>query len=424
MFAFSPYRVFAALVLAGTATASAQSPFCRSGPLPENSDNRIVLCSPDPDSVQVRILAEGLELAWDAPPRAATSYVSPVLATEWIGVDSLAEVSGMQLTGTYLSFRDRRIELSVLSIDSLGTGRGERGVVGRDRIRIAWNSRYEGSVSSAVAGTFDLPVNYNGQPLRFDVPNRNPQFPPDTTIVAGVRLRLRAGDEVRREDSAFFDVEDWEGFHVWRWGGDPTSPNYAAVGEYSKLRGTASPDTLAWRGVRPSSTRIVFLDTNVFDGFIYHYAISTYDQGFRRATSGQDLAVKFDSPLELATTTPDGVVLGLTQVRVEFRREPPDSFEPIAAVPNPFRDDSVDPAREETTKVSFINAPPKGTLYIFTLAGDLVFQREHNLPAVGTIDWDTKNQTSHEKVASGVYIYKIVDLVSGEQSYGRLAIIR
>ena len=39
---------------------------------------------------------------------------------------------------------------------------------------------------------------------------------------------------------------------------------------------------------------------------LYHYAITAYDQGFRRST-GTDLATKFDSPLHLATRNPDKV---------------------------------------------------------------------------------------------------------------------
>jgi len=57
------------------------------------------------------------------------------------------------------------------------------------------------------------------------------------------------------------------------------------------------------------------------------------------------------------------------------------------------------------------------------VAGDLVLQRDQLSSTEGTIQWDTRNQ-SGEKVASGVYIYKIVDIDSGQQSYGRLAIIR
>jgi hypothetical protein len=81
-----------------------------------------------------------------------------------------------------------------------------------------------------------------------------------------------------------------------------------------------------------------------------------------------------------------------------------------------------------TCSVRFIRMPPRGTLFIFTLAGDLV--RELNHPQdggaqdpPGTLRWNTTNAAGAE-VASGVYIFKIVDLSSGQESFGRLAIIR
>ena len=173
-----------------------------------------------------------------------------------------------------------------------------------------------------------------------------------------------------------------------------------------------------------NATRIRFLDRNVFDGFLYHYAVTTYDQGFRRSTNGQTYFTKFDSPLELGTANPNGgePIPGPTQLRYEFRRPPPEEFQPVTAVPNPFRDSASDGSLESSV-VFFTSAPPRGTLYIFTLSGDLVLERSHELPTIGTITWDTRNGGG-EKVASGVYIYKIVDLVSGQQSYGRLAVIR
>ncbi len=403
--------------------ARAQGALCASGPLPENPDNRIELCSPSPDSVQARILTTGVELSWDAPPRATSSYVSPIVVSHWAGLAEGDTIQSLDLTGTYLSFRDRRIVLTVLTIDSLGTAL-DQGIIGRDRIRIAWTSKYEGSRTRAIAGSLEFFPGYAHEKLRFDVPNRDPLLLPDTTTVAGIRVRVTPGTVVKRSDEVLFDLEDFEGWHVWRWGGDPTSPTFESLGEYSKLVATAVPLS-AWIGTTPSSRRLTFLDRNVFDGFIYHYAITTYDQGFRRATSGNDLAIKIESPLDPAHVDAGGnVVLGPAQKRVEYRRRPPAEFHPIAAVPNPFRDDAVDPLHQETQKVSFINVPPRGTLYIYTLAGDLVYKNDHNQPDIGTVDWDTRNQSSHDKVASGVYIYKIVDLVSGEQSYGRLAIIR
>jgi hypothetical protein len=398
---------------------------CLHGPVPENPDNRVGLCSPTPSEVTVSIVPEGLQLSWDAPPRETTAYVSPVLATHWTDVDSALAVPSIRLAGNYLALRDRRIELSIASVtDSLGGVPSDSvGAFGSHRVRVAWTSIYEASASGAIGGVLDVPRGYSGQLLRFDIPNQNPAFPPDTTALAGLRVAFTAGGRVKLQDTSIFDVEDFEGWHIWRWGADPTSPNYLGAGEYSKLADRASP-TAAWPGHTGTMRRVTFVDHNVFDGFLYHYAITSYDQGFRRSTSGTDLAVKFDSPLHLATQNSDGsVTLGSTQIRVSFRRPPPSEFEPVAAVPNPFRESEAIAGSPETQVVQFINSPPQGTLYIWTVAGDLVRTITQNQANVGVLEWDTKNEGG-EKVTSGVYIFKIIDLVSGQQSFGRLAIIR
>jgi hypothetical protein len=280
---------------------------------------------------------------------------------------------------------------------------------------VAWNSIHESR-----GGAIDVPRGYSGQPLRFDVPI--PGSPPDTTMLSGLRVRFRVGDTMRVQDSAIFDVEDFEGWHVWRWGADPTSPSYDGIGEYSKLVDTAA-GTDEWPGHNPKMHRVVFVDHSVFDGFPYHYAITSYDQGFKRANPG-DLAMKFESPLHWATTNSDGsVTLGSTQIPVSFRRPPPEEFEPVAAVPNPFRESEIVDGSPETQVVQFINSPPRGTLYLWTISGDLVRTITQDQPDVGVLEWDTRNEAG-EKVASGVYIYKVVDLVSGQEAFGRLIVIR
>lgn len=371
--------------------------------------------------VEVSIEPGGLVLRWTAPDRSQTTYLSPPQALHWIGVDSAAVVPTVELRYTYLAFEDRRIQIDVQAIDSLGTSI-PIGIVGRDRIRFAWASAYEASASGAVAGQLELPPGYAGEGLRFEVPNPNPELLPDTTRVAGIRVAFSPGSVVRSEDALIFDVEDFEGWHVWRWGADPSTPEYLAAGEGSKLAGTGSP-TGSWSTPDGGQT-LFFTDRNVFNGFVYYYAITAYDQGFRRDTSGGDLAVKFDSPLYLATVNPDGsFALGSTQIRVPYNQPPPETFTPITASPNPFRESDVRANAPETGVVTFFNAPLRGTLYMWTVAGDLVLQRDQPASAAGTIHWDTRNQ-SGEKVASGVYIYKIVDVDSGRESYGRLVIIR
>jgi hypothetical protein len=65
--------------------------------------------------------------------------------------------------------------------------------------------------------------------------------------------------------------------------------------------------------------------------------------------------------------------------------------------------------------------PARCTIKVFTVAGDLVWEEEHD-GAGGNIEWDTRNQ-SGEDVSSGIYIYRVED-PNGGQVYGRLVIIR
>lgn len=411
--------------------APAAGDTCVSGPLPRNLDNRLSLCSPLASSLRFEIVPEGVRLSWDAPPRSTSTYVSPVLSVAqladttlgtWTGVPPGGTVPSIAIQGTYLAYRDRRIQLDVQSIE-VGGGFPNEGTLGTGIVRVTWNSIYETVGGRAVSGLFTVDASNVGRPLRFEVPPSSGTAPPDTLPVAGLRVVFRPGFPVRVEDSAVFDAEDFEGFHVWRWDSDPTSPVYRAIGEYSKLKGGIASPAPAWAGVVPSSRRIQYLDRDVFDGFLYHYAVTTYDQGFRRSPSGTTLGYKIDSPLVLAQRdAANNVRLGPTQARYEYRRPPPAEFRPITAVPNPYRESASDGSRESQF-VFFTNAPPRGTLYIFTIAGDLVLQRDHTIPDIGVITWDTRNDRG-EKVASGVYIYKIVDLVSGLESFGRLAIIR
>lgn len=447
---------------------------CIQGPLPgnpPNPDNRLRLCSPEPSQLsqvvpggyelQARILpGGGVELAWDAPPRQGTSYVGLTQAT-WIFAaatptvaekDTVYPVSGVEVSGTYLGFRDRRIQLAV---DRIGA-QLDSGVVGQDEIRFTWLSVY-GASDPKFERLLTTNASTAGRPLPF-LQVHTTTGVQDTTLLPGLRVTFQRGLKVYKDratafrlgslgqgipGTAFFDVEDFEGFHVWRWRADPVTPSFEAMGEYSKEvddfersrgnLGAGAVPRAAWRDPKPWARRFTFLDRNVFDGFVYHYAVTSFDQGFKRQTSGSNLAAKFESQGRdslratcLEVDAKSGKCLSYrlspTQLQVDYRMRPPTSFRPIAAVPNPYRESNRD-GNLETERIFFINAPPSGTLYIFTLGGDLVLQRDHDMPSVGTIAWDTKNASS-EPVSSGVYIYKIVDRVSGEQSYGRLAIIR
>jgi hypothetical protein len=388
-----------ALLVLGAAAAGAT--VCTDS-LPENPDNRLLLCAWEPSDLGLQIVPSGLQLSWQAPPRSQTTWVGPVVAGRWNEVDSLAVVPAVEVRGTYLAARDRLIQLD---IGRMGEGADSVAVLGGPLpIRVEWQSVHEGG--AGIRGSFTLTASSVDRPLRFD---RTTASGVDTTNLAGLRVVFRSGFTVRRDDNATFEVQDFEGYHVWRWGSNIDGERQV-IGEYSRLADTRAPQA-AWIEASPTGDRFTFLDRDVFDGFSYHYAVTSYDQGFRK-TTGTTLAFKIDYPVDQAPV-----------VRYEFRRPPPENFQPITAVPNPYYDSAIDARREETNFVFFTNAPARGTLYIYSLAGDLVLQRDHTQSTVGTITWDTRNG-SGERVASGVYIYKIVDLISGQQSYGRLAVIR
>lgn len=364
------------------------------------------------------IVPEGLVIGFDAPPRALTSLLTPLMAEDrgdsteldWgLPPGTPIPTTQLEISGSYLGVQDQRIEVAILQI---GVD-ADSGVVGTDLIRVAWASRFRAEARAE----FDLDPASADRALPF-VLIPEPGAPADTSIVPGVRMTFRSGTFVRRGWSAVFDVEDFEGFHVWRWASDPNQEP-RVVGTYSKVKNTQRPEG-DWIAT-PDAPSFFFLDRFVIDGNVYHYALTTYDQGFDRVRGGSLGGIPFDSPF------PDEGCP--SQLRVDFLRPPPAEFEPVQAVPNPYRQVDCDPADPlSTCTVRFIRMPVRGTLLIFTLAGDLVREFNHpedasDMDPPGTLRWDTQNGAGAE-VASGVYIYRIVDLTSGQESFGRLAIIR
>jgi hypothetical protein len=70
--------------------------------------------------------------------------------------------------------------------------------------------------------------------------------------------------------------------------------------------------------------------------------------------------------------------------------------------------------------IRFVNVPTQCMIKIFTVAGDLVWEYDHN--GGGNVEWDVTNRNSYP-VTSGVYVYKL-EAPSGESVYGRIVVIR
>ena len=90
---------------------------------------------------------------------------------------------------------------------------------------------------------------------------------------------------------------------------------------------------------------------------------------------------------------------------VEPTPGPTADLQRVLVVPNPYRGSEVwdQPGQSE---LHFINLPAKARIKIYTSAGDLVRELEHNDPVRDFERWDLKN-ASGQPVASGIYVYRV-----------------
>ncbi|MCB5250444.1 MAG: hypothetical protein LHW49_04710 [Candidatus Cloacimonetes bacterium] len=119
----------------------------------------------------------------------------------------------------------------------------------------------------------------------------------------------------------------------------------------------------------------------------------------------------------------------------------------IYVVPNPYRGSSKfdgrrnkDEKGDKSRRIWFVNLPEKCNIQIYTLAGDLVAEFDHNgehpedvisvskaidsgIAASGIHSWDllTKN---NQILASGVYLFSVKDATTGKVKVGKFAVIR
>ena len=100
----------------------------------------------------------------------------------------------------------------------------------------------------------------------------------------------------------------------------------------------------------------------------------------------------------------------------------------VTVVPNPY---SITAPWDlpGNRKIGFMNLPLKATLRIYTVAGDFVAAVEHDAAVIGLAAfegaayWDLHNDAGKE-VAPGIYIYHVIDNVTGEEKRGHFVIVK
>ncbi|MBD3222974.1 hypothetical protein GF314_17225 [bacterium] len=206
---------------------------------------------------------------------------------------------------------------------------------------------------------------------------------------------------------------DFQGYRVYRYQGldieeDPYSVA-TLVAQFDIVDGVGF-DT----GLPPLNEdgRREFVDTGLRDGLPYWYSVVSYsapnvEEGLPEFPSGfnENAMLVFPGPAPVATSSAGRVTVA----------------------PNPYRAgshfDNPGGEVELGRKIWFLNLPPRCRIKIYTVAGDLVRTLEHEDPVDGKIAWDVLSEYGRA-IASGLYVYVVENLDSGEVQRGKLVIIK
>jgi hypothetical protein len=117
--------------------------------------------------------------------------------------------------------------------------------------------------------------------------------------------------------------------------------------------------------------------------------------------------------------------------------EQPDDVKNVYVFPNPYRHDGwyrkigfegrgeEDRSRDRVRQVTFANLPPRCTISIFTLDGDLIKEIKHDVdpsdPNSSYQEWDLVSRNI-QKIVSGLY-YWVVEDDMGRRQIGKLVIL-
>jgi len=174
-----------------------------------------------------------------------------------------------------------------------------------------------------------------------------------------------------------------------------------------------------------------FVNDNLLNGWPdkYWYSITAYDEG---------------NPKNNLPSLESSILENKTYAIPGTPQQQGDKKLPVSVFPNPYRAQALwDGTGDREKMIWFINLPARAQVRIYTLAGDVVDEFEHDganyagqdvelmagrigdntILAGGMHAWDLIS-TYDQAVATGLYFYSVEDLDSGELQTGKFVIIK
>ncbi len=235
----------------------------------------------------------------------------------------------------------------------------------------------------------------------FAVPR--PPRAPDLWVEAGNKCVKLHWSDVSKEPDPDTGVPDFAGYRVYR------SHSTGQPGE----SGNEGPYDLIWEcgGDSGNPVDTTFVDRTVQRGFAYWYYVTAYDDGTQNWEDGK--------PLE------SGKYWNMMQKNVPvhpyYKPEQVKTLDKIRVVPNPYNYASR-PINfpDEENKILFVGLPPKCTIKIFTVTGNLVRTLYHT-SGTGEEPWDQLTE-NNQIVYSGVYVFTVESDIGN--TTGKFVIVR
>jgi hypothetical protein len=175
-----------------------------------------------------------------------------------------------------------------------------------------------------------------------------------------------------------------------------------------------------------------YIDSSSYSGYNYYYSVHTFDSGHEHwyDINGHDLGPI--PPLESGITSPEQKnVIAITPFQMSHTAYDSMSV-PIRIVPNPYRLDYNDPLHmypdaADPYKLRFINLPKNCIIRIYSVSGDLVFEKKHLNAQSAEESWRQETISLSGLVVSGIYFWVVEShdpTSKGKIQKGTLAIVK
>ena len=297
---------------------------------------------------------------------------------------------------------------------------------------LTWSTT-EDATAERILGERSMFRNFDRAKFAYENNYNVPDPPPDVKIsFANTQLgqiKIKWSDDVEDAQDPDYENEEardvrgyrvyksWPPSHYWHYGPweflidiPIGSPKY-----YEEENGTYS-----------------YIDSTSYSGYNYYYSVHTYDSGHDHwiDVNGNDVGPIL--PLESGITS----VEQKNPIAITPYQGSMASFDsmnvPIRVVPNPYRLDFNDPLHmypdfADPYKLRFINLPKACIIRLYSVNGDLVYERKHTNENSAEESWRQDTISLSGRVDSGIYFWVVESLdpaSNGQIQKGTLAIVK